>query len=167
MQDLVRRLRAADLGADVLVGGPTAELVDTRDALADRAPIAVLVVALLTALLLGRLTRSVVVPIKAVALNLLSLGATLGVVVAIFQRGWGSSLLGFDSWGALDVTTPLLLFMFAFGLSMDYHVFLVAGSARRGTRPWPARRASGIAARTSGRSTTRPSSPASPPRDRW
>src|SRR6478752_998134 len=126
VQDLVRRLRAADLGADVLVGGPTAELVDTRDALADRAPIAVLVVALLTALLLGRLTRSVVVPIKAVALNLLSLGATLGVVAAIFQRGWGSSLLGFDSWGALDVTTPLLLFMFAFGLSMDYHVFLVA-----------------------------------------
>jgi putative drug exporter of the RND superfamily len=126
VQDLVRRLRAADLGADVLVGGPTAELVDTRDALADRAPIAVLVVALLTALLLGRLTRSVVVPIKAVALNLLSLGATLGVVVAIFQRGWGASLLGFDSWGALDVTTPLLLFMFAFGLSMDYHVFLVA-----------------------------------------
>ena len=75
VQDLVRRLRAADLGADVLVGGPTAELVDTRDALADRAPLAVLVVALLTALLLGRLTRSVVVPIKAVVLNLLSLGA--------------------------------------------------------------------------------------------
>ena len=126
VQDLVRRLRAADLGTDVLVGGPTAELVDTRDALADRAPWAILVVALLTALLLGRLTRSVVVPLKAVALNLLSLGATLGVVVAVFQWGWGSSLLGFDSWGALDVTTPLLLFMFAFGLSMDYHVFLVA-----------------------------------------
>jgi RND superfamily putative drug exporter len=126
VQDLVRRMRAADLGVDVLVGGPTAELVDTRDALADRAPWAILVVAVLTALLLGRLTRSVVVPIKAVALNLLSLGATLGVVVAVFQWGWGSSLLGFDSWGALDVTTPLLLFMFAFGLSMDYHVFLVA-----------------------------------------
>ncbi|GAA5125012.1 MMPL family transporter [Alloalcanivorax gelatiniphagus] len=125
-QDLVRRLRAADLGSDVLVGGPTAELVDTRDALADRAPWAILVVVLLTALLLGRLTRSVVVPLKAVAMNLLSLGATLGVVVAVFQWGWGSSLLGFESWGALDVTTPLLLFMFAFGLSMDYHVFLVA-----------------------------------------
>jgi RND superfamily putative drug exporter len=125
-QELVRRLRAADLGSDVLVGGPTAELVDTRDALADRAPFAVLVVALLTALLLGLLTRSVVVPVKAVAMNVLSLGATLGVVVAVFQWGWGSSLLGFDSWGALDVTTPLLLFMFAFGLSMDYHVFLVA-----------------------------------------
>ncbi len=88
-QDLVRRLRAADLGSDVLVGGPTAELVDTRDALADRAPWAILVVALLTALLLGRLTRSVVVPLKAVAMNLLSLGATLGVVVAVFQWGWG------------------------------------------------------------------------------
>ncbi|WP_210649026.1 MMPL family transporter [Nocardioides sp. SYSU D00065] len=125
-QDLVRRLRAADLGSDVLVGGPVAELVDTRAALADRAPWAILVVTLLTALLLGRLTRSVVVPLKAVAMNLLSLGATLGVVVAVFQWGWASSLLGFDSWGALDVTTPLLLFMFAFGLSMDYHVFLVA-----------------------------------------
>jgi RND superfamily putative drug exporter len=125
-QDLVRRTRAADLGVEVLVGGPTAELVDTRDALADRAPLAVLVVALLTALLLGLLTRSVVVPLKAVAMNLLSLAATLGVVVAVFQWGWGSSLLGFDPWGALDVTTPLLLFMFAFGLSMDYHVFLVA-----------------------------------------
>jgi RND superfamily putative drug exporter len=126
IQDLVRRIRAADLGAEVLVGGPTAELVDTRDALADRAPVAVLVVVLLTALLLGRLTRSVVVPLKAVVLNLLSLGATLGVVVAVFQWGWGSSVLGFEPWGALDVTTPLLLFMFAFGLSMDYHVFLVA-----------------------------------------
>ena len=125
-QELVRRLRAADLGSAALVGGPTAELVDTRDALAERAPLAVLVVALLTALLLGLLTRSVVVPLKAVAMNLLSLGATLGVVVAVFQWGWGSSLLGFDPWGALDVTTPLLLFMFAFGLSMDYHVFLVA-----------------------------------------
>ncbi len=125
-QDLVRRLRAADLGPGVLVGGPTAELVDTRDALADQAPVAVLVVVLATALLLGRLTRSVVVPVKAVAMNLLSLCATLGVVVAVFQWGWGSSLLGFDPWGALDVTTPLLLFMFAFGLSMDYHVFLVA-----------------------------------------
>jgi len=149
-QDLVRRLRAADLGSAAVVGGPTAELVDTRDALADRAPLAVLVVALLTALLLGLLTRSVVVPAKAVAMNLLSLGATLGVVVAVFQWGWGSSLLGFDPWGALDVTTPLLLFMFAFGLSMDYHVFLVArireawddahaslSTRRRGRTPGP------------------------------
>ena len=124
-QDLVRRLRA-DLGPDVLVGGPTAELVDTRSALADRALPAILVVALLTALLLGRLTRSVVVPVKAVVMNLLSLAATLGVVVAVFQWGWGSPVLRFEPWGALDVTTPLLLFMFAFGLSMDYHVFLVA-----------------------------------------
>ncbi|MCF6376584.1 MMPL family transporter [Nocardioides KLBMP 9356] len=144
-QDLVRRLRAADLGPAATVGGPTAELVDTRDALAERAPLAVLVVALLTALLLGVLTRSIVVPLKAIVLNLLSLGATLGVVVAVFQWGWGSSLLGFDPWGAIDVTTPLLLFMFAFGLSMDYHVFLVARireawDAARSARP-PRRRA--------------------------
>ncbi|WP_322920017.1 MMPL family transporter [Nocardioides renjunii] len=125
-QALVDRLREADLGVPVLVGGPAAELVDTRTALADRLPMALLLVVLATGALLGGLSRSVVIPVKAVLLNLLSLGATLGVVVTIFQWGWGSSLLGFDSWGALDLTTPLLLFMFAFGLSMDYHVFLVA-----------------------------------------
>nr|WP_253943111.1 MMPL family transporter [Nocardioides sp. zg-1308] len=125
-QALVDRLREADLGVPVLVGGPAAELVDTRTALGDRLPLAVLLVVLATGALLGGLSRSVVIPVKAVLLNLLSLGATLGVVVTIFQWGWGSALLGFDSWGALDLTTPLLLFMFAFGLSMDYHVFLVA-----------------------------------------
>ncbi|SEB54119.1 putative drug exporter of the RND superfamily [Nocardioides exalbidus] len=125
-QALVGELRQADLGVAVRVGGPAAELVDTRAALAERVPWAVLLVVVATALLVGRLSRSVAVPAKAVLLNLLSLCATLGVVVAIFQWGWGSSLLGFDPWGALDITTPLLLFMFAFGLSMDYHVFLVA-----------------------------------------
>lgn len=125
-QRLVREIRERDLGAPVLVGGPAAELVDARDAIGDRVPVAVLVVALVTGLLLFLLTGSVVVPLKTLVLNLLSLAATLGVMVAIFQWGWGSSLLGFTSWGAVDVTTPLLLFMFAFGLSMDYHVFLVA-----------------------------------------
>lgn len=125
-QQVVAEIRAADLGLPVLVGGPAAELVDTRSAIEDRLPWAVLVVALLTGVLLLALTRSVVVPLKTLALNFLSLAATLGVMVAVFQWGWASSLLGFTPWGALDITTPLLLFMFAFGLSMDYHVFLVA-----------------------------------------
>ncbi|WP_134738380.1 MMPL family transporter [Nocardioides sp. 503] len=125
-QRLVGEVRDRELGAPVLVGGPAAELVDARSAIADRLPLALLVVMLVTGLLLLRLTGSLVVPLKALALNLLSLSATLGVVVAIFQWGWGSSLLGFSSWGTLDITTPLLLFMFAFGLSMDYHVFLLA-----------------------------------------
>ena len=59
-------------------------------------------------------------------MNLLTLLATLGVLVAVFQWGWGAGLLGFEPWGALDLTTPLLLFVFVFGLSMDYEVFLLA-----------------------------------------
>lgn len=125
-QALVQEIRSRDLGLPVLVGGPAAELVDARSSIEDRLPLAVLVVVLVTGLLLLGLTRSVVVPLKTLALNALSLGATLGVMVAVFQWGWGSSLLGFEPWGALDITSPLLIFMFAFGLSMDYHVFLVA-----------------------------------------
>lgn len=125
-QALVQEIRARDLGLPVLVGGPAAELVDARSSIEDRLPLAVLVVVLVTGLLLLGLTRSVVVPLKTLALNALSLGATLGVMVAIFQWGWGASLLGFEPWGKLDITSPLLIFMFAFGLSMDYHVFLVA-----------------------------------------
>ncbi len=125
-QRLVPEIRDTDLGLPVLVGGPAAELVDARSATASRLPFAILVVVLVTGGLLLRLTGSLVVAAKTVVLNLLSLAATLGVVVAVFQWGWGSSLLGFTPWGAVDLTTPLLLFMFAFGLSMDYHVFLVS-----------------------------------------
>ena len=67
-----------------------------------------------------------VVPVKALLMNMLTLLATLGVLVAVFQWGWGDGLLGFEPWGALDLTTPLLLFVFIFGLSMDYEVFLLA-----------------------------------------
>jgi RND superfamily putative drug exporter len=86
--------------------------------------LAIIVVA--TGALLFALTRSVVVPVKAIVLNLLTLLATMGVLVAVFQWGWGAFALGFEPWGALDLTTPLLLFVFAFGLSMDYEVFLLA-----------------------------------------
>lgn len=123
---LVTRIREMDTVAPVTVGGPAAELLDAKDQLGARVPAAVLAVVLATGLLLLWLTRAPVVALKTVLLNLLSLAATLGVVVAIFQWGWGSSLLGFTSWGAVDITTPLLLFMFCFGLSMDYHMFLVA-----------------------------------------
>ncbi|WP_137293692.1 MMPL family transporter [Nocardioides dongxiaopingii] len=146
-QRLVTELRELDLGVPVLVGGPAAELVDAKSATAGRLPLAVLAVVLVAGLLLLRLTGSLVIAAKTLVLNLLTLAATLGVVVAVFQWGWGSSVLGFTSWGALDITSPLLLFMFVFGLSMDYHVFLVArikeawdapargrGAPARGTR---------------------------------
>ena len=72
------------------------------------------------------LTRSVLIPVKALLLNALTFVATLGVLVAVFQWGWGEPVLRFESWGGVDLTTPLLLFVFLFGLSMDYEVFLLA-----------------------------------------
>ncbi|MBM7856274.1 MMPL family transporter [Lentzea nigeriaca] len=125
-QQLVRDIRAMNSPVPVLVAGSAAELVDAKDATAGLLPTALLVVIVATALLLFVLTGSVVVPVKALIMNILTLTATLGVMVAIFQWGWASSLLGFDSWGALDLTTPLLLSVFIFGLSMDYEVFLLA-----------------------------------------
>jgi RND superfamily putative drug exporter len=95
------------------VGGAAAEFVDAKDSTAQRLPLALLVVGLPTALLLFALTRSVLIALKAIVLNLLTLGAALGVVVLLLP-------------GPLDITTPLLLFMFLFGLSMDYEVFLLA-----------------------------------------
>ncbi|MCA2216027.1 MMPL family transporter [Jidongwangia harbinensis] len=125
-QRLVASLRALDAPAPVLVAGPAAELVDAKRSVAERLPVALAIIVVATGALLFALTRSVVVPVKAIAMNLLTLLATMGVLVAVFQWGWGAGLLGFDPWGALDLTTPLLLFVFAFGLSMDYEVFLLA-----------------------------------------
>ncbi len=128
-QQLVRQVRDLDLGPDgpaVTVGGPAAELVDTKDGVVDRLWLAAAVVFLPTLVLLGVLTRSLLVPVKAVLLNLLTLGATLGVLVLVFQDGWFAGLLGFEPLGQLDVTTPLLLFVLVFGLSMDYEVFLLS-----------------------------------------
>ena len=107
----MRDIRAMD--GTLLVGGPAAELIDAKDSTRQRLPLALAVVFVPTALLLFALTRSVLVPLKAIVLNLLTLLATLGVLVLLFP-------------GPLDITTPLLLFMFIFGLSMDYEVFLLA-----------------------------------------
>jgi len=129
-QELVRDVRAlagrGDDGVGLRVGGPAAELVDAKAATLDRLPLALLLVLLPAFALLLLLTGSVVVPLKAVVLNLLTLAATFGVLTAVFQWGWGSGLLGFEPWGAVDLTTPLLLSVFVFGLSMDYEVFLLA-----------------------------------------
>jgi RND superfamily putative drug exporter len=122
----VRDVRALDAGVPFLVTGPAAELVDAKRGTLERLPVALAVVVVATGALLFALTRSVVVPVKALLLNLLTLFATMGVLVAVFQWGWASDLLGFEPLGTLDLTTPLLLFMFSFGLSMDYEVFLLA-----------------------------------------
>jgi len=123
---LVEAVRAARPAFPVVVTGPAAEVIDYQASVAARLPYVVVVVVLAMLALLFWLTRSIVVPVKAVLLNAFTFVATLGVLVVVFQWGWGEPVLRFESWGALDVTTPLLLFVFIFGLSMDYEVFLLS-----------------------------------------
>jgi RND superfamily putative drug exporter len=123
---LVRAIRAMPVDVPLLVTGPAAEVVDYADSVGGRLPVVVGVLLLATMVLLFLLTGSVVIPLKALVLNALTLLATLGVLVVVFQWGWGAPLLGFTSWGAIDVTTPVLLFVFLFGLTMDYEVFLLS-----------------------------------------
>ena len=99
---------------------------DFRDQLIDRLPLIFAFVFALTFLLLLVTFRSIVIPIKAILLNLLSVGAAYGVLVLVFQEGWGESLLGFTSNGGVTSWLPLFLFVILFGLSMDYHVFILS-----------------------------------------
>ncbi|HLM17477.1 MAG TPA: MMPL family transporter [Acidimicrobiia bacterium] len=110
----------------VLVTGPSAELVDSNESIFARLPIALGLVALATFVLLFLMFGSVLVPIKALILNVLSLSAVFGALVWIFQDGNLSDVLDFTATGTLPASTPLLLFCIAFGLSMDYEVFLLS-----------------------------------------
>ena len=124
---IVDAVRALEPPAPMLVGGIAAHLVDTRETLGDALPWALAVVAIATLILLFLFTGSVLIPIKAVVLNLLSLTATFGAAVWIFQDGHLKWLLGdFQTNGAIELTTPILLFAIAFGLSMDYELFLLS-----------------------------------------
>ncbi|HEX5376575.1 MAG TPA: MMPL family transporter [Solirubrobacterales bacterium] len=113
-------------GAQVHVGGITAIFEDFGTAIADKLPLFIGVVVLLSALLLMAVFRSVLVPLKAVAMNLLSIGAAFGLIVAVFQWGWGASLIGVDGTGPIISFFPIFLFAIIFGLSMDYEVFLMS-----------------------------------------
>jgi putative drug exporter of the RND superfamily len=125
-EQLVRDVRALDAPFDVEVTGPTAADIDGRESLFSRVPLAAGLIALATFVLLFLMFGSVVVPAKAIVLNLLSLTATFGAVVWIFQEGNLSGILDFTPTGTLDVTMPILMFCIAFGLSMDYEVFLLS-----------------------------------------
>jgi RND superfamily putative drug exporter len=115
---------ASGLRADVT--GPTAQSRDFNDMMKSRAPLVFLVVLAMAFVLLLVTFRSIVIPIKAIALNLLSVGASYGVLVLVFQHGVGESLLGFEATGAVTSWLPLFLFVILFGLSMDYHVFILS-----------------------------------------
>ncbi len=124
---MVADLRAVDAPfGDVLVGGSSAVFVDARESLLARVPAAVGIIAAVTFLLLFLMFGSLLVPTKALVLNLLSLTAMFGAMVWVFQDGHLSGLLGFTPTGTLDLTIPILMFCMAFGLSMDYEVFLLS-----------------------------------------
>jgi RND superfamily putative drug exporter len=112
-------------GVAAVVGGQAASLADQKHDLRSGLPLAIILIAITTFVVLFLYTGSVVLPLKALALNTLSLGAVLGVAVWIFQQGHLSGLLGFTP-TSMSTTMPLLLFCIAFGLSMDYEVFLLS-----------------------------------------
>jgi RND superfamily putative drug exporter len=123
---LVAAVRATPAPAPVLVGGQSAQLVDSKASLLGRLPLALGIIAVITFVVLFLMFGSLLVPAKAVVLNLLSLTATFGAMVWVFQEGHGAGVLGFTATGTLDMTTPILMFCVAFGLSMDYEVFLLS-----------------------------------------
>ncbi|CAA9280477.1 MAG: Integral membrane protein, partial [uncultured Corynebacteriales bacterium] len=131
--DTVARLRADVLPAAVgpgparaHVGGAAASLSDVGRRTSQRLPVFVAAVLALSFLLLMVVFRSVVVPLKAVLLNLLSIGAAFGVMVAVFQWGWGGALIGLETTVPIVSFLPMFLFAILFGLSMDYEVFLLS-----------------------------------------
>jgi putative drug exporter of the RND superfamily len=129
---LVNRLRdqsippvARSTGARVLVGGSTATGIDFAHVLGGKLALFIAVVVLLAGLLLAIVFRSIVIPIQAALMNLLSVGASLGVVVSVFQKGWLGSFFNVKA-GPIEAFIPVILFAIVFGLSMDYEVFLVS-----------------------------------------
>ena len=123
-----RRSRTVGALPNVQAGvtGLTAEWKDQKDQLKSKLPLVVGFVLLLAFALMLVAFRSIVVAIKAIVLNLLSVAAAYGVLVLVFQHGIGKGLLGFSSTAGIDPVTPLLLFVILFGLSMDYHVFIIS-----------------------------------------
>jgi RND superfamily putative drug exporter len=137
---LVSRLRekvippvAASTGTTVYVGGVTAAGVDFATTLSHKLPLFIGVVVLLSALLLLIVFRSLVIPLQAAFMNLLSIGASLGVIVAVFQWGWLGNVTGIQP-GPIEAFIPVMLFAIVFGLSMDYEVFLVSRIHERWTQ---------------------------------
>ncbi|HKG51495.1 MAG TPA: MMPL family transporter [Actinomycetales bacterium] len=125
-EQLVEDVRAVPSPVPVQVGGASAQFVDTKSALFDRLPLALGVIAAVTFCVLFLFTGGLLVPIKGLVLNLLSLSATFGALVWVFQEGHLADRLQFTPTGTLDLNMPILLFCVAFGLSMDYEVFMLS-----------------------------------------
>ena len=123
--DLVGAIRAGPSPGPLRIAGESARFVDQRHDLGARLPYALAILAITTLVILFVMTGSVVLPLKALVMNLLGLSAAFGVLVFVFQDGRLEGLLGYDSPGGLEITQPLVLLAIAFGLSTDYGVFLL------------------------------------------
>lgn len=124
-QDLVADVRDV-LPDDSLVGGRAAELTDQRASIRDHIPEAILILVVTNLLLVAAMTRSLILPFLAVAMNVLTVAAALGVMSAVFTTDWSAELLGTDAQAGIDISVPILAFAVAFGLSTDYGIFLLA-----------------------------------------
>jgi RND superfamily putative drug exporter len=131
--ELVHRLRDRTIpeamqgtSVAVHVGGQTAVGIDLADIMGQRLPFMFVAILVLSFVLLMLVFRSLLVPLKAVIMNLLSIGAAYGVIVAIFQHGWGKGIVGIGREGPIEAWVPMMLFAIVFGLSMDYEVFLLS-----------------------------------------
>jgi RND superfamily putative drug exporter len=113
-------------GVKILVGGDTAIFVDFAHVLSSKLPLFIALVVILSFILLAIVFRSLVIPLTAAVMNLLSIGAAFGILVAVYQWGYIDKLFGIDRTGPVESFIPVLLFAILFGLSMDYQVFLVS-----------------------------------------
>lgn len=123
------RVRAAtgELPGDVVTGGEAAQSADFLDSVYGNFPLVVALISALTFVLLARAFRSLILPLKAVLLNLLSVGAAWGLMVLVWQHGFGSEAIwGIDATGSINVEMPIVVFAFLFGISMDYQVFIIS-----------------------------------------
>ena len=157
---LVHRLRtdvlpgvARSTATTILVGGSSASAIDFSSVLSSKLPLFIGVVLILSAILLALVFGSLVVPLQAAAMNLLSIGASLGVIVAIFQWGWFGGLVGVTP-GPIEGFIPEILFAIVFGLSMDYEVFIISRIHEQWLRGHDATEAIHHGMRTTGRLIT-------------
>jgi uncharacterized membrane protein YdfJ with MMPL/SSD domain len=148
---LVKSMRTVP---DVLVGGSTALFLDQEHTIAGRLPLAIALICVVTFLLLWLATRSVVLAVKSLVMNALTLGATLGIMVFVFQGGRLSGTLAYHGQGALQLTQPVLVFALAFGLATDYGVFLLTRIREAADSGLPNREAVAVGLERTGRIVT-------------
>jgi putative drug exporter of the RND superfamily len=125
LRDTTIPAAVGDSGVKVLVGGTTAIFVDFANVLTSKLPLFIGLVVLMSFILLAIVFRSFVIPLTAAVMNILSIGAAFGILVAIFEWGYGGSIVGINQTGPVEAFLPVMLFAILFGLSMDYQVFLV------------------------------------------